>query len=491
MGWAQLNGDKYTPAYRVNGKKRTCGPKSCGISFTIDQKREAEAHADACEAKAVTSAKAEQEWRERNPDPKGRLSPTQKAVLTVEQFWPRYQKFSTIEPGTLQHYDVQMRCRVLDFQGEPRFRSFRLNDITREDIDIWVADMRRAGESESSIRAAILAFSSVLTLAGKHGILIHKNPLHGIDLPKPERIKQDDEFELPDDAYERLLEAMPTTGLKLLTIALAVTGGRYEEGCAFKVEDTNVLHRTQHIRRRVTWTAANEARGHDGGEVIYENTKNKSRRQFAVQQWYVDLIDAWIRQHGLAKGDVLFQRRLVLPSGRERKSIDDSGRPDLTPEFIATLGYTDRNEHGQRYRHGTLSAVTRGHCKCEHCGYARRLWAREHRARQGQRPRRTTQQPATSPYLNYSTYLYHFTKAVKKTGLEAELGWKPTPHCLRHTNITKMAANGVDIFTMQNRTGHRDLKTLRKYVHQQTEADRRAAEVTSANLRVDPDLLAG
>ena len=52
-----------------------------------------------------------------------------------------------------------------------------------------------------------------------------------------------------------------------------------------------------------------------------------------------------------------------------------------------------------------------------------------------------------------------------------------SPHSLRHTNISHMIEQGVDIKTVSSRVGHADvMTTLRIYAHQIKSADTKAME---------------
>lgn len=60
-----------------------------------------------------------------------------------------------------------------------------------------------------------------------------------------------------------------------------------------------------------------------------------------------------------------------------------------------------------------------------------------------------------------------------------------TPHGLRHTAVTVMIANGVDIKTVSARVGHSDVQTtLNIYSHYTKEADRQAADTIDRLLKV-------
>lgn len=60
-----------------------------------------------------------------------------------------------------------------------------------------------------------------------------------------------------------------------------------------------------------------------------------------------------------------------------------------------------------------------------------------------------------------------------------------TPHGLRHSSVTMLIANGVDIKTVSARVGHSDIQTtLNIYTHYTKQADRRAAETIDKLLKV-------
>ena len=56
-------------------------------------------------------------------------------------------------------------------------------------------------------------------------------------------------------------------------------------------------------------------------------------------------------------------------------------------------------------------------------------------------------------------------------------GVKSSLHILRHTNITNLITNGVDIKTVKNRTGHTRIETTMSYIHPSEEFNRQAANI--------------
>jgi len=53
-------------------------------------------------------------------------------------------------------------------------------------------------------------------------------------------------------------------------------------------------------------------------------------------------------------------------------------------------------------------------------------------------------------------------------------------HDLRHTFVTRLAQNGVDLFTIQKLLGHTTFATTQRYAHHYTESLRRGINVLDA-----------
>ena len=81
---------------------------------------------------------------------------------------------------------------------------------------------------------------------------------------------------------------------------------------------------------------------------------------------------------------------------------------------------------------------------------------------------------STRDSLLYSvgTFRNCFYKEIKKIPGVRKL----TPHCCRHTYVTRLQANGVPMETIAALTGHSDIKTTEGYLHQSPETLAKAVE---------------
>lgn len=82
---------------------------------------------------------------------------------------------------------------------------------------------------------------------------------------------------------------------------------------------------------------------------------------------------------GLTSDDLLFFYR--PPTGPKRRTL-----PDVLPD-PATLGFTEPNAKGRRYRHGTPNAYGTTRCRCRHCKNAVAAYRASRRAAGKDSPR--------------------------------------------------------------------------------------------------------
>lgn len=89
-------------------------------------------------------------------------------------------------------------------------------------------------------------------------------------------------------------------------------------------------------------------------------------------------VEEYVKAKGLKPDDLLFEFRQAPGAKSRLCSVPNPGE----------LGYTDPNDAGRTYRHGTLSAYSAGKCRCEHCRAAYAVYRAERRNAGKDAPRR-------------------------------------------------------------------------------------------------------
>ena len=174
----------------------------------------------------------------------GRQRP--QSTMTMEQFvnemW-RPGVIPTLRSGSSRYYDVQLRCHIL-----PVFGLRRLCDITRVDVQHFLADKRKNGFSGSSTHGMRTAISKVLQAAVDWSLL-EQNPARGICIgdraPKTERLY------LNPKEVGQLLASLPEPCHTLVLVAV-LTGMRIGEILALRWKAIDLVRGSIQVRETVS-----------------------------------------------------------------------------------------------------------------------------------------------------------------------------------------------------------------------------------------------
>ncbi|MBZ5703010.1 MAG: site-specific integrase [Acidobacteriia bacterium] len=148
-----------------------------------------------------------------------------------------------ITSGSSRYYDVQLRCHIL-----PAFGTRRLCDLTRVDVQCFLAEKRKLGFSGSSVHGMRTAISKVLQSAVDWNLL-EQNAARGIRIgdraPKTERLYLD-----PKQVV-LLLTSLPEPCRTLVLVAV-LTGMRIGEILALRWKNLDLVRGVIQVRETVS-----------------------------------------------------------------------------------------------------------------------------------------------------------------------------------------------------------------------------------------------
>ena len=168
-------------------------------------------------------------------------------VGSVAETWKA--RVEQLKPSTRAGYLNRWKVRV-----EPRWGKIRLAAVEHADVVQWIAELRQAGLSVSSISACHGVLSQILQIAVKDGRLL-RNPCHDVALPSAAHAEHQDHriislTELQKLAQEADGGSESQNGSMVLTLGLV--GLRFGELAGLRVENVDLDRRTLRIVRNVT-----------------------------------------------------------------------------------------------------------------------------------------------------------------------------------------------------------------------------------------------
>ena len=267
------------------------------------------------------------------PINQGRQRP--QSTMVFEQFVREQWEpavLSTLKPGSARYYGIQLRCHLL-----PVFRTKRLCDITRVEVQCFLAEKRKQGLSGSSVHGIRTALSKVLDAAVNWNLL-EQNPARGIQIgdrtPKTERL-----YLNPPEVL-RLLASLPEPCRTIVLVAV-LTGMRIGEILALRWQRLDLLRGSILIRETVS-------------EGLFGSPKTKSSRRDVPMS--VPVREAFqvqrTRSRQTGPEDLVFATRKQTPLNPKNLL-----RRELRPTCIA-LELPLITWHSFRHTHATLLSET-------------------------------------------------------------------------------------------------------------------------------------
>ena len=358
-----------------------------------------------------------------------------------------------IEASTRQGYTYQIGKHLL-----PYFGPMRLIDITPADVREWVTKLGGEDLSAKTIRNLKNILSAIFTTAVNDQI-IYFHPCQGVKTPhapRPElKIITPEQFDL-------LYDALPDAFFQLLVETDIETGLRWGELTELRVKDLNQRAGILLIRRTVVEL---DPKFHPDGEtfLVKEYPKDREPRRVDVTDQLLAKLIHHIQLHGLGEDDLLFRWHERCEPDTSASAATDIPDPD-------TLGLTEPNAAGRRYRHGTTTAYNAGKCRCRHCrdAFARYRAERRNAGKDSPRPPRRRRVDADGHIPRD-----WFRLRVWKPALSAaRIGITVRVHDLRHAHASWLLAGGVDIQRVKERLGHASIATTERYLHTLPDVDR-------------------
>jgi integrase len=359
-----------------------------------------------------------------------------------------------MELRTRENYTYYLDRRII-----PEFGPMRMVEILPAHVREWVTKLTREGVRPQAVRYCIVVLSAIFTTALNDQVTF-LHPCKGVKTPpipkRPHNIISPEQF---DDLYT----ALPFETMKLLIETDIESGLRWGELTELRPRDLDFGTGVLTVSRVVVELSP---KFHpDGGRFIGKDyPKDQEHRRLKLSGQIVAKIKAFIEAHGIGDDDLLFAMH-QLPQQPTLRVLADPG----------TLGLTEPNDAGRRYRHGTLSAYSAGKCRCEHCrgAYARYRAQRRAAGRDQPRARRTVVTDGHIPRWWFRTHVW--LPAVEASGISESA----TVHGLRHAHASWLLAGGADLQVVKERLGHSSIVTTQKYLGTLDETDETAIDALS------------
>jgi site-specific recombinase XerD len=133
---------------------------------------------------------------------------------------------------------------------------------------------------------------------------------------------------------------------------------------------------------------------------------------------------------------------------------------------------TEPNDKGRSYHHGTLTAYQAGKCRCQFCRDALADYRARRRALGLDNPRRPRLvQTDAAGHMSNDWFRHHVWNPALAA---ADLGFRVTPHGLRHAHASWLLEGGADLQVVKERLGHGSITTTEKYLHTLPDAGKAA-----------------
>ena len=201
---------------------------------------------------------------------------------TLDAFAARYlrAKSATFSPHTIKSIETEYRLRIA-----PSLGHLHLTEVTRERVEIWLADLVRRASSRRMVTQSVASLRMILATAVSWG-RIATNPASRLRLPAPEtHAPQRVECVLTETQLAKLFADGPGT-LRIATMlrAAAEAGLRRGEIIGLRWPEVHLDERRIEVRRSV-W--------HVDGRWGEKTAKGRRSRKVAISDATAQLFADW------------------------------------------------------------------------------------------------------------------------------------------------------------------------------------------------------
>jgi integrase len=382
----------------------------------------------------------------------GRLNDPRRGRQTFRRYvTEEWLPHHVMEATTREAYTYQIGKHIL-----PWFGPMRMNEIMPAHVREWVTDLQAKPVSPASIQKVRFILSAIFTAALDDVTFLH--PCKGVKTPtvprKPLKI-------ITPEQFDSIYEALPDDASRLLVETDIESGLRWGELTELRVKDIDLTTRIMTVSRTVVQV---DPKFHPTGQrfLVKMYPKDKENRRLKISQQLADKLNARITDAALGSDDLIFEMpHRDSPASRLRVLSDP-----------ATLGFTEPNDAGRQYRHGTMSGYNAGRCHCRHCKDAAAIYRASRRSAGKDEPRRP-RAVDTDGHISRDWFRQNIWRpALKRAGLTFGV----RAHDLRHAHASWLLAGGADLQMVKERLGHGSISTTERYLHTLPEADDKALD---------------
>jgi len=368
----------------------------------------------------------------------------------VEERWlPNH----VLEPTTREKYTYYLGAYIF-----PALGPMRMSDIFPEHIREWITQMQREDRSAWTIQYCKSSILNSIFTTALNDQITYLHPCRGVKIPT---VPATPRTIITPEQFDAIYDGLPGADHKLLVETAIESGMRWGELTELRVDDLDLVTKMVTVSRKVI-ELNSEFHPESKRFLVQHYPKDKEYRRFKLSLQITAKLEAHMKANGLKPGDLLFARRVAAPESTQALS-----------EPVA-LCYTEPNERGSQYRHGTLSAYNAGKCRCAHCRRAFADYRAQRRAANGAIPRPA--RPVSDEHIGRNWFrrmIWH--PACESAGLAV----RPRFHDLRHAHASWLLAGGADLQVVKERLGHASIMTTQRYLHTLPEADETAIDAFS------------